>query len=305
MRTTTSTKRGWQYWLRLLSVGLFGGIILGYVIFIAIYVEVIVRPVPSSVCCLTGRDVNFTYETVTFTSEDNVTLSGWYIPSGNRAAVILLHGYGANRLEMITRAEFFARHKYGVLLYDLRGHGESGGNLRSYGWLDVKDVTAGLGFLQSREEIDPNRIGIFGFSVGGQIALRAAAQHELLKAVVADGPSLARTEDAPLPTSLFEEVSHTIAWVVDRVLEWRTGVTAPPGVEAVIGEIGSRPILLIATGQDATEVHIAKHYYEQAYDPKALWQIPEAGHGGGLLARPDEYEQRVIRFFSESLLESQ
>lgn len=302
-RTTILMKRDWRYWLRLLSVGLFGGITLGYIVAIAIYIEATVRPAPSSICCLTPAEVNINYEVVTFTSEDQVTLSGWYIPSRNRAVVIVLHGYGGNRLEMLARAEFLARHRYGVLLYDLRGHGESGGNLRTYGWLDVQDVSAALGFLQNQEDIDPHRIGILGFSIGGQIALRAAAQHELLKAVTADGPSLAKTEDAPLPISLFERGSYAIAWLIDRALAWRTGVTAPPGVVAAISEIAPRPVLLIATGQDATELRIAEHYYKQAGDPKTLWQIPEAGHGGGLLARPDEYEQTVIKFFNQSLLE--
>lgn len=304
MRTTASAKRDWRYWLRLLLVGLFGGITLGYIAAIAIYIEAIVRPTPSSICCLTPADANFNYEAVTFTSEDQVILSGWYIPSRNRATVILLHGYGANRLEMMARAEFLARHEYGVLLYDLRGHGESGGKLRTYGWLDVQDVSAALGFLQSQKDIDSHRIGILGFSIGGQVALRAAAQNELLAAVVADGPSLAKTEDAPAPNSLFEQVSHAIAWVVDRVLEWRTGVAAPPGVVEALPEIAPRPVLLIATGQDATELRIAEHYYEHTGDPKTLWQIPEAGHGGSLIARPDEYEQTVITFFNQSLLES-
>lgn len=52
------------------------------------------------------------------------------------------------------------------------------------------------------------------------------------------------------------------------------------------------------------ELRIAENYYEHAAEPKTLWQIPEAGHGGGLLARPAEYEQTVITFFNQSLLES-
>lgn len=302
MGITTSMKRDGRYWVRLLSVGLFGGVTLGYIVAIAIYIEATVRPAPSSICCLTPSDINYNYETATFTSEDNVTLSGWYIPSRNRAAVILLHGYGANRLEMLTRAEFLARHEYGVLLYDLRGHGESGGTLRTNGWLDVKDVTAALGFLHNQEDIDPDRIGILGFSVGGQVALRAAAQNEWLKAVVADGPSLVKTEDAPPPNSLFEQVNPVVTRMIDRVFEWRIGATAPLGVVEAMPEIAPRPVLLIATGQDAMELRIAENYYEHARDPKTLWQIPEAGHGGGLLARPAEYEQTVITFFNQSLL---
>jgi pimeloyl-ACP methyl ester carboxylesterase len=299
------TSNGWRYWLRLLAVGLFGGGTLGYIVAIAIYIEVTVRPAPGPICCLTPADLNLPYQTVTFTSDDNITLAGWYIPARNRAAVILLHGYGANRLEMLTRAEFLAGHGYGVLLYDMRGHGESGGNLRTNGWLEVKDVAAALDFLQSQADIDPHRIGILGFSVGGQVALRAAGQNKRLKAVVADGPSLAKTADAPPPNSLFERINPTVTGLIDRAFEWRIGITAPPSVVEMLPEIAPRAVLLIATGQDVMEVRIAENYYQHAGEPKTLWKIPEAGHGGGLLARPDEYAQTVTTFFNQSLLKSQ
>ncbi len=57
-------------------------------------------------------------------SSDGVTLSGWYIRLQNSAAVILLHGYNANRMDTLNHAELLAHHGYGVLMYDLRGHGE-------------------------------------------------------------------------------------------------------------------------------------------------------------------------------------
>ncbi len=270
---------------------------------IAMVIEATVRPTPSLICCRTPKDLGYDYQAVTFTSEDNVTLSGWYIPSQNRAAVILLPGFGGNRVEMLGRAVFLARHGYGVLLYDLRGHGQSGGNLRTNGWTDVQDVAAALRFLQGQKEIDSHRIGILGFSVGGQIALRAAAQYTSLKAAAADGPGLVKTQDAPPPNSLFERVNLPITWLIDRAFEWRTGVKAPPGVVDSIPDIAPRAVLLIATGQDANEIRIAENYYAHASEPKTLWQIPEAGHGGGLSARPEEYEQRVITFFDRSLLE--
>lgn len=305
MRKAGLLKGDWRYWLRLSSVGLVGGILFGYVLVISLYVEAMVRPAPSSICCQTPADANLPYQNITFTSNDGVTLSGWYIPSHNRAAIILLHGFGENRLQMLTRAEFLARHDYGVLFYDLRAHGVSGGNLRTSGWLDVNDVDAAVSFLQSQEDVDPHRIGIMGFSYGAQISLRATGRNDALKAVVADGPGLAREEDAPPPISLFERVSPVLTWGIDRFFELRTGVCTPPGVVDLIPKIAPRPVLLIATGQDSSELRISENYYAHAGEPKTLWEIPEAGHGGGLAARPEEYEQTVISFFNQSLLGSQ
>ena len=301
MKPITSRRRGCGYWFRLLSVGLVGGLMLACLGYEEIYLIWATRPAPTSICCTTPADFSLAYEQITLTSGDGVTLSGWYIPSRNKAAVILLHGYGANRTEMLGRAGALARHGYGVLLYDLRAHGESGGAWRTYGWLDVKDVDAALVFLRNRADLDPERIGILGFSIGGQIALRAAAQSDRLKAVVGDDPGFVKIEDAPPPTSLSERLIYLVNWVDTKGIELHTGVAAPPGVVEVIGDIAPRPLFLIDTGQGMGR-RLIRHFYDRARMPKTLWEIPEASHGGQFAARPEEYEQRVVAFFGQALM---
>jgi fermentation-respiration switch protein FrsA (DUF1100 family) len=294
-------KRGCRYWLKLLSVGLVGGLVMLYAGYIVLWVNAMVRSAQRSVCCITPADEGLDYEAVTFTSYDGVTLSGWYIPPQNGAAVILLHGYGAHRVEMLGRAGMLAKHGYGALLYDLRAHGESGGHMRSLGWADTNDVLAALAFLQQREEVDPGRVGILGFSVGGQVALRAAAQADEIAAVVAEEPGLARCQDIPELVSLDERLTALSYWLGFKGIAWRTGVPPPSAVVAVIGDIAPRPILLIATGQDVG-LRLVKHYYARAGEPKTLWEIPETGHGIGSVAHPVEYEERVVSFFNQALL---
>ena len=74
----------------------------------------------------TPADVGLTYRSVEFPATDGVMLSGWYVPSRNNAAVALLHGAGSTRSNVLDHAVVLARHGYGVLLYDARGHGERG-----------------------------------------------------------------------------------------------------------------------------------------------------------------------------------
>ena len=112
------------------------------------------------------------YEEVRFETSDGLKLEGWYVPSRNGAAVIAFPG----RKGPQSRARFLARHGYGVLLFDRRGEGESEGDPNSYGWDGDRDVKAAIAYLQSRSDVDPDRIGGIGLSVGGEMLLETAAE---------------------------------------------------------------------------------------------------------------------------------
>jgi hypothetical protein len=67
------------------------------------------------------------HERVAFPASDGVRLSGWYVPSRNGAAIVLVHGGGGDRQGTVRHARMLAKAGYGVLLYDARGRGESAG----------------------------------------------------------------------------------------------------------------------------------------------------------------------------------
>jgi hypothetical protein len=79
--------------------------------------------------------------------------------------------------------------------------------------------------------------------------------------------------------------------------------TPPPSLTSLIPRIAPRAVFLIWAGHGAGE-GINPHYYDIAGQPKSVWEIPEAGHVGGLSARPGEYEHRVVGFFDRTLLGS-
>src|SRR3972149_4968729 len=140
MSVSSSYRRGCRHWLNLFAAGLIGGLVFAFVGYVVLSVEMRVPPARTSICCATPADFGFAYEAVTLQTTDGLTLRGWYIPSRNRAAVIMLHGYGGNRTEMLNRAIVLARHGYGALLYDERASGESDGTQRTFGWQDAADV---------------------------------------------------------------------------------------------------------------------------------------------------------------------
>jgi pimeloyl-ACP methyl ester carboxylesterase len=302
MKEKQSLKRGIMYWIRLLSVGLIGGISFACIVIELIYVIAITQPAPSVIGNPPQSSNSREYQPVTlFNEQEDIRLAGWYIPSENGATIILLHGFGSNRLEMKSRADILVRHGYGVLLYDLRGHGESGGDVRAFGWQDVEDVKTALEFLSDYEEVDPNRIGLLGFSIGGQIAIRATAEYEQIKAIIADDPSFVTIDDAPTPSNTKKKIMYLLSWIYGRSISLWTGIPIPAGVPEKIREISPRPIMFIDTGQAEGRV-LVRYFYEIAGEPKELWEIPETFHGGQLEARPLEYEEKMITFFNEALL---
>ena len=78
-------------------------------------------------------------------------------------------------------------HGYGVLLFDRRGEGASEGDPNIFGWVGDRDLDAAAGYLQSRPDVDPDRIGGIGFSVGGEMLIHAAAHSDAFKAIVSEG----------------------------------------------------------------------------------------------------------------------
>ena len=92
---------------------------------------------------------------------------------------------GRNGPQKQTR--MLARHGYGVLLFDRRGEGKSEGDPHAFGWGGEQDIKAAIAYLQHRPDVDPDRIGGIGLSVGGELMLQTAAETDDLAAVVSEG----------------------------------------------------------------------------------------------------------------------
>ncbi len=246
-------------------------------------------------------DLAFSVEEVTFKSGDDLTLAGWFTPSQNGATIILLHGYGGNRLAMIWHAQQLVEAGYGVLLYDERASGESEGQRRSFGWEDPKDVGGALRYLSQRPEVDAEKIGIAGCSIGGQIAIQSAAYYPQIKAAWADGPAIVRAADQPPFDNWANGLAHLSNNIIDLMYASRLQIEAPPPLVDIIGRIAPRPLMLIGGGQPhsdfGSEAPYMKHYAQYAGTNAEVWIIPEAYHCDGPIQRPDEYAARLVKFF--------
>jgi pimeloyl-ACP methyl ester carboxylesterase len=243
------------------------------------------------------------FEDVVFPSRDGWMLSGWFIPPQNGATVILTHGMGGNRLDLMHIASVLAERGFGLLMYDMRAHGRTTGNLGTWGWLEVNDLNGAADYLLTRPEVDQNRIGALGFSLGGQITIRAVAENNSIKAIIAEDPSPAILADHPMPTefSIRKLINYPALWMVYRLQCAASGVSAPAGVLESIGEIAPRPTLLISSGAGRGQ-EIIRIYFDSAGKPKELWEVPETGHGWIFTVRPEVYQDKVCGFFERWLV---
>jgi pimeloyl-ACP methyl ester carboxylesterase len=220
-------------------------------------------------------------------------LAAWYVPSRNGAAVVLIHGATGNRSRVTDRVELLARHGYGVLALDLPGHGESAGHSSALGDNAQPAVDAAVDYLAQRADVDPTRIAGFGVSLGGEVLLEGASHDGRLAALVSDGSARPqdadRVEPAPPGTGIAMAMVRGIS-----------GMRPAPSLLDVLPEIGRRPVLLIASGAEV-EIPVNRMYARATGPAAQVYEIPEAGHTGGLRARPAEYEQRVIGFLDGAL----
>ncbi len=241
-------------------------------------------------------DLGARKQPVSLPGADDVRLRGWYVPSRNRAAVIALHGTGSSRLGVVGHARALARHGYGVLALDLRGHGESDGRSTSAGWKLDDDLDPVVEWLAARREVDAKRIALLGVSMGGEVALRVAARRSDVRATVAEG-AMGSFRDARLAGASPPEVAQLAALSAVGALLTGEGIEADADV---VERIAPRPLLLISSGR-AVEAGANAVFQRRAGRAAQHWNLPDAAHGQALKTDPAGYERRVIGFLDGAL----
>jgi hypothetical protein len=284
----------WRYPRRLLITG--GALLAASIVVVPFAVSYVVTHVARAE--VPAADLGAPHENVSFTTSDGLELKGWYIRSRNGAAVISFPGRASSQ----KRAKILAKHGYGVLLFDRRGEGESEGDPNTFGWQGERDAHAAVEYLQSRPDVDPQRIGAIGLSVGGEMLIEAAAESNALKAIVSEGASgrSARDDQANGSVPWQERVGDAVATVGTALF---TSNTPPAALKDLVPRIGNRPVFFIY-GEDGQlmEKPANTGFYAVAKGRKEIWEVPGSGHIGGIEAQPKEYERRVVGFFDRALL---
>jgi pimeloyl-ACP methyl ester carboxylesterase len=243
-------------------------------------------------------DVGLPYQDVRFRSGDGTLLSAWWIAPENGAAIVLLPGSGSTRHAVLDHAALLARHGYGALLLDWRGHGNSEGRSMEFGWGAEADVSAAVSFTLSRPGVTRG-VGVLGLSLGGEVGLAATALDPRIRAVVVEGVSARSWADARL-----EPDPHPVGYVNQWLTFVLVDAFAPEPRPLPLIDLVARidvPVLMIS-GAPSNERKLDPIYAGTAPDVITLWSLPDTPHTQAVRTHPVEYERRVLAVFDGSLL---
>lgn len=254
----------------------------------------IVHP-PKRPVTITPSHYGMDYESTIFSSSDGVRLKGWLILNNeSQSLVIVCHGHGSNKGNVLGMAEFLYRNGHSTFLFDFRAHGESEGGLATLGWLETNDLKAAIEYVKKR--VNPDNIGVLGFSMGGATAITTAGQTNDIKAVVADSAFADRSK-------LITKATHLPPFGYLTVLFARMqGMNMDENLPVnYVGKISPNALLIIQGDKDhLVDVEDGELLYDKAKEPKELWLVSNAPHVGAYHKERSEYERRVLEFFANS-----
>lgn len=228
-----------------------------------------------------------------------VTLRGWYAPSKNGAAVVLTHGAGANRAQLLPEARTLAAHGFGVLLFDWPGHAESSGEIH---WNEGERASLGaaLDWLTTRADVANPRLGAYGFSMGGYVVAQVAASDRRLAAVVLAGTPANQREQVA-----FQHGRLSLLGELPALYALRRGGMQVDRLRPIdeIAKISPRAVLVIGGSRDPiVPPAMAPALFAKAGEPKELLMIEGAGHGDYVAVGGSAYLDKLSTFFRRELL---
>src|SRR5882672_3642315 len=235
---------------------------------------------------------------------DGAILRGWKVRSANPNGswVLLFHGVSDNRIGVVGQSEFLLQNGYCVVMMDARSHGDSGGNLATYGWLERADTSAIIDALESSEK--PQHLFALGESMGAGISLQSAGADSRIEAVVAEA-AFANLQEAAydyaglrqypwLGKTLFAPGAWLMVYRGAKLAGFPASEVSPEKSVAA----RAFPILIICDEEDhALPCRHSEMIFHAARGQKELWRVPKAWHTAALGYEPNEFRKRVLGFF--------
>jgi pimeloyl-ACP methyl ester carboxylesterase len=247
----------------------------------------------------TTADEGLDFQEVSFESTDGLALKGWWVPGDAPSrAVILVHGLEGNKAgeQVLRTASVYSGAGYGVLMFDLRGHGESQGERTTLGYQEVRDVRGTLSWLREEQGFEPGEVVLHGWSMGGATVLRAAPGRGVAAVVeesgYADLPLLLRDrlpESSGLP-SFFNPGIFLMAKLFLDLDPW----AVRPQEDASRLSEEAVPLLIIHSTDDEVVPFEHAEMLAASYPEAELWEIEGYGHVGAY-SHPG-YRQRLLEF---------
>jgi pimeloyl-ACP methyl ester carboxylesterase len=265
-------------------------------------------------------DLGLPVESTTFTAADGVELQGWFIPvesSASAPAITLVHGWPWNRcgnqagslplpdatVDLLPLAQALHTAGYHVLMFDLRNHGLSDARPPvTFGLAEARDLVAAVAWLRARPEVDGDRLGLIGFSMGANTVLYGLREVQPVRAAVLVQPVRANTYAEKLVTTSLGPAGAAMLRMAEPIYRAFGGppldTIDPTGAAALSGETAT--LFLQGDGDPWGSVDEVRAMVEASPGSRPLLTVPSTDRFQGyqyVCERPGE----VLAFLGETL----
>ena len=238
---------------------------------------------PSRQVDATPADIGLAFDAVTLNTADGETLAGWFVPApAARGTLLYLHGNGGNIGHRTDQIEVFHRLGLDVFIIDYRGYGASSGKPSEEG--TYQDALAAWNWLTQQKRLAPERIVVFGESLGGSIAAWLAARQSpaglLIYASFTSVPEMAQALYPMFPAA--------------RLVRYRYDT------RAALGKVNCPVLILHSPEDEIIPFSHGKALLEAAREPKRLAEL-RGGHNDPLWVSREIYPREIGTFLQTFL----
>lgn len=256
---------------------------------------------PNSLLYYQPHQFGLWHEEVKFTSADGTLLTGWFLPGRKpvRATIVHFHGNAANISNHLLAMQWLPPKGYSVLLFDYRGFGLSQGSPSRLG--AIEDGAAAIEYVRGRKDVDPNRLFVYGQSLGGALAFNALARAGTkgVLALVVEGTFQSYREVVRLI------MDDTWAlWAFQYPVSWLLFSDTDSPID-VFDQLAHVPLLVVHGEKDTTVPLEAGRRLADAFPGanKAFWPIPYAKHQQIFTPKGSPWRENLLQYFEKKLKE--
>lgn len=259
-------------------------------------------------------------ESFTIRTRDGVNLAAslFRTPRGApRGLVLFCHETDSNRWSARVYCEGLLAAGFHVLTFDFGNHGESGcrDGYEPMHWpteFEVEDARSALEWIAGRPDLRDLPLGVYGMSRGGSVALVVAAESSRVRCVASDGACACmecltyyalRWGRLYVPERILNLIPkwhfQSSMWLIRTASEWRKGFRYAR-VSGALSRLRDKPVLMISGERDNYVIpSMTRNLFARTgQDPAGVWIVPHAKHNMARQTNPDEYDRRLVSFFS-------
>lgn len=248
----------------------------------------------------TPNQAGLHYEEINFKATDGVELNGWFVPNKNSKATLLFcHGNAGNISHRIDIIKLFHSINVGVFIFDYRGYGKSNGTPSENGL--YKDALGAYKYLSNSMGYKPEKIVIYGKSVGANVAIELASRVKAA-ALISDSAFCSAIHMSKaifpfLPQKWVDKAGKSNS--IQRKLEGWLLLIKFDALDK-IKHINIPKLIIHSQDDEMVPFTQGKKLFEATSEPKEFYKM-HGGHNESIMMYKEEYTKKISNFLDKYL----